>query len=101
MSRRNIQRPIYTDGDVRGKKAWSPEEDDLLRDLVLRLGTGNWPLLAASLVPRTGKQCRERWFNHLADDVKKGDWTEEEDNTILAMQKIYGNQWAKIVSFLF
>jgi hypothetical protein len=100
MSRRNLPRAVYTDGDVRGKKIWSTEEDHLLRDLVLQHGTGNWPLLATSLAPRTGKQCRERWFNHLDDDVKKGNWTEEEDNIILTMQKIHGNQWAKIVRFL-
>jgi hypothetical protein len=99
MSRRNIQRPVYTNGEVRGKKAWSTDEDDLLRGLVLRLGTENWSTIAAFLVSRTGKQCRERWLNHLTGDVNKGDWTEEEDNTILAMQKIYGNQWAKIVTF--
>ena len=28
---------------------------------------------------RVGKQCRERWFNHLYLEVKKGEWTAEED----------------------
>jgi hypothetical protein len=27
------------------------------------------------LVPlNIGKQCRERWYNHLDPDVKRGDW---------------------------
>jgi len=87
----------YSDGmEYRGKKTWTAEEDRTLKDLVQAHGVGNWSILASQLTPRTGKQCRERWFNHLADDVKKGSWTEEEDRIIIAMQKKYGNQWAKI-----
>ena len=26
-----------------------------------------------------GKQCRERWRNHLRPELNKGDWTVEED----------------------
>ncbi|KAK7817845.1 transcription factor myb98, partial [Quercus suber] len=28
---------------------------------------------------RIGKQCRERWHNHLRPDIKKDTWSEEED----------------------
>lgn len=87
----------FSDGmEYRGKKTWTADEDRTLKDLVQAHGVGNWSILASRLTPRTGKQCRERWFNHLADDVKKGSWTEEEDRIIIAMQKKYGNQWAKI-----
>lgn len=88
---------VYSDSlEYRGKKTWTSEEDRILRELVNDHGVGNWSILASTLTGRTGKQCRERWFNHLADDVKKGSWTEEEDRIIIAMQKKYGNQWAKI-----
>ena len=45
--------------------------------MVLRHGAGNikWSVIAAQLPGRIGKQCRERWFNHLDPDIKKGDWT--------------------------
>mmetsp|Transcript_97508 Transcript_97508/g.278838 ORF Transcript_97508/g.278838 Transcript_97508/m.278838 type:complete len:309 (-) Transcript_97508:332-1258(-) len=49
---------------------------------------------------RSGKQCRERWHNHLNPDVKKGSWTEEEDEIILSMQAELGNAWAKITKML-
>lgn len=92
---------LYPDRiEFRGKKTWSSEEDSILKELVNAHGVGNWSILASRLSPRTGKQCRERWFNHLADDVKKGSWTEEEDRIIIAMQKRYGNQWAKITKKL-
>ena len=34
-------------------------------------------IIADSLPNRTGKQCRERWYNHLSGGIKKGEWTEE------------------------
>ncbi|RYY83296.1 hypothetical protein EON63_11550, partial [archaeon] len=53
-------------------------------------------LIAQSLPERTGKQCRERFHNHLEQGIKKGDWTEEEDRVIITLQRIIGNQWAKV-----
>jgi len=41
---------------------------------------------------RSGKQCRERWVNHLKPEVKKGGWTHEEDELILQKQAELGNQ---------
>lgn len=45
---------------------------------------------------RLGKQCRERWFNHLDPTLKKGKWTAEEDRVILELQKKLGNKWCEI-----
>ncbi|GMH78427.1 hypothetical protein TL16_g07798 [Triparma laevis f. inornata] len=63
-------------------------------------GTTKWSLVADELRSRSGKQCRERYHNHLDPTVKKGSWTKEEDELILSLQKEYGNAWAKITSFL-
>lgn len=49
---------------------------------------------------RTGKQCRERWKNHLSPQIKKGDWTSEEDNIIMEMKSQLGNQWTRISKYL-
>ncbi|KAJ1429282.1 Homeodomain-like protein, partial [Ochromonadaceae sp. CCMP2298] len=57
-------------------------------------------LVAESLPERTGKQCRERWHNHLGAGIKKGEWTEEEDRIIITMKRTIGNQWAKITKML-
>jgi myb proto-oncogene protein len=32
-----------------------------------------------SLPGRIGKQCRERWHNHLDPNIKKDKWNPEED----------------------
>ena len=56
---------------------WTSEEDERLKHLVEEHGTGNWSLIGDFFVDRTGKQCRERWTNHLSPGLKKGEWTEE------------------------
>lgn len=49
---------------------------------------------------RNSKQCRERYVNHLQPDIKKGHWTEEEDNTIIRLQSEMGNAWSTISAYL-
>lgn len=84
----------------RSKRCWTGEEDEQLVQLVHIHGTGNWSVIAEQLGNRTGKQCRERWHNHLNPDVKKGEWSNEEDRIIIQMQAKLGNQWAKITKML-
>lgn len=84
----------------KAKKPWSQEEDDRLLELTKIHGTVAWTVIAEHLPQRTGKQCRERYHNHLQTDIKKGDWTEEEDRLIVELQAEYGNQWAKITKSL-
>jgi transcriptional activator Myb len=68
--------------------------------LVERYGPKKWTLIARHLKGRIGKQCRERWHNHLNPSIKKSPWTEEEDNIIYQAHKQWGNQWAKISKLL-
>jgi Myb-like DNA-binding domain len=82
------------------KRTWSTDEDVLLQELVDEHGTTNWSLIASGLDNRTGKQCRERYHNHLQQGIRKGGWSEEEDKIIFGMQAKIGNQWAKITKML-
>jgi hypothetical protein len=63
-------------------------------------GASNWSQIAHNLEGRIGKQCRERWHNHLNPDIKKNRWTEEEDAKILDLHLRYGNRWSEIAKFL-
>src|SRR6056300_1305340 len=46
---------------------------------------------------RIGKQCRERWHNHLNPAISKAPWSEDEDRTILTCHRDgTGGQWAKM-----
>ena len=53
---------------------WTAEEDDLVRGLVAAHGTKKWSLIAQNLEGRLGKQCRERWYNHLDPAIKRTPW---------------------------
>lgn len=82
------------------KKSWSPNEDAQLLKLVERHGTLNWVMISEHLPSRSGKQCRERYHNHLRPNVKKGDWTDEEDRLIRELHSKFGNAWAEITKAL-
>uniref|UniRef100_A0A182PPM3 Uncharacterized protein n=1 Tax=Anopheles epiroticus TaxID=199890 RepID=A0A182PPM3_9DIPT len=82
------------------KGPWTKEEDDKVVALVAKYGPKKWTLIARHLRGRIGKQCRERWHNHLNPNIKKSAWTDEEDKLIYEAHKQYGNQWAKIAKLL-
>ena len=82
------------------KGAWQPDEDARVIELVSKLGAKKWSTIAAHLPGRIGKQCRERWHNHLNPAISKEPWTEDEDRTILVEHARVGNKWAEIASKL-
>ncbi|KAK9538289.1 hypothetical protein VZT92_003473 [Zoarces viviparus] len=82
------------------KGPWTKEEDERVLKLVQTFGVKRWSLIAKQLLTRNGKQCRERWHNHLNPTVKKSSWTLEEDLTICQVHQRLGNRWADISKML-
>ncbi|KAG5616458.1 hypothetical protein H5410_016282 [Solanum commersonii] len=83
------------------KGAWSPEEDQNLKDYVMRFGIWNWNLMPKFAgLSRTGKSCRLRWVNYLHPDVKRGPFTMQERETVIKMYQQLGNRWAAIAGKL-
>lgn len=68
----------------------------LITELVRQHGNKTWAIVANALPLRTGKQCRERWHNHLDPMINKGEWTEEEDLQLIEAHRAMGNRWADI-----
>ncbi|CDH53918.1 myb-like dna-binding protein bas1 [Lichtheimia corymbifera JMRC:FSU:9682] len=81
---------------------WTPEEDNLLRLAVQLYGdkTEKWSKIAACVPGRTNKNCRKRWFHSLDPSLRKGPWTEEEDQLLREGVMKHPNQWSKIADML-
>ncbi|MCE3214783.1 DNA binding transcription coactivator transcription factor [Datura stramonium] len=82
------------------KGPWSKEEDEVITELVKKYGPKKWSTIAQHLPGRIGKQCRERWHNHLNPGINKEAWTQEEELTLIRAHQIYGNKWAELTKFL-
>jgi len=82
------------------KGPWTKEEDETVIQLVKKHGQKQWSFIAKQLQGRLGKQCRERWYNHLNPDIKKCEWSEEEDKVIIEAHAKCGNRWAEIAKLL-
>ncbi|WVZ69140.1 hypothetical protein U9M48_017976 [Paspalum notatum var. saurae] len=75
------------------KGLWSPEEDEKLYNHIIRYGVGCWS-------SRCGKSCRLRWINYLRPDLKRGSFSQQEEDAIVGLHEILGNRWSQIASHL-
>ncbi|XP_022772459.1 transcription factor MYB41-like [Durio zibethinus] len=83
------------------KGPWTPEEDQKLVHHIKQHGHGSWralPRLAG--LNRCGKSCRLRWTNYLKPDIKRGKFSQDEEQTILHLHSILGNKWSAIATHL-
>ncbi|KAG1355099.1 transcription factor LAF1-like [Cocos nucifera] len=83
------------------KGLWSPDEDQKLRDYILRHGHGCWSTVPAKAgLQRNGKSCRLRWINYLRPGLKRGFFSAEEEATVIKLHATLGNKWAQIAMHL-
>nr|KYP50299.1 Myb-related protein Myb4 [Cajanus cajan] len=83
------------------KGTWTPEEDMKLIAYVTRYGCWNWRQLPKFAgLARCGKSCRLRWMNYLRPNLKRGNFTKEEEECIIRMHKDLGNRWSAIAAEL-
>ncbi|KAJ8464965.1 hypothetical protein OPV22_027517 [Ensete ventricosum] len=80
---------------------WSPDEDQKLRDFILKHGHGCWSSVPARAgLQRNGKSCRLRWINYLRPGLKHSDFTPEEEGIVMKLHTILGNKWSQIAMHL-
>ena len=82
------------------KGPWTEQEDKKLIELVEKFGAEKWAYISKYFPDRIGKQCRERWFNHLNPSVNKTSWSEEEEWILFIQHKNLGNKWSQLCKFL-
>ncbi|RVW13236.1 Transcription factor MYB34 [Vitis vinifera] len=83
------------------RRPWTKEEDQKLIDCKTSNDHLSWPDIAMQAgLERSGKSCRERWNNCVSPHVKRGNFSQEEDDTIIRLQCVHGNRWAYIATQL-
>ena len=85
--------------DKKRRKKFTQEEDELLKELVEKLGVRKWDQIAQHVPGRTGRQCRDRYRNYLVPGYFNGQWTEEEDNLIRQKFAELGPRWSTMKAY--
>ncbi|CAN0898528.1 MYB-like transcription factor 4 [Linum grandiflorum] len=75
------------------KGAWSREEDERLVSYIKSHGEGGWRSL-----PKSAGLLR--WMNYLRPDLKRGNFTFQEDELIIRLHSLLGNKWSVIAGKL-
>jgi hypothetical protein len=78
------------------RRAFTPEEDAKLVEIVTQHSHLNWQEIAPLLEGRSARQCRERWAEYLKPGIRVEPWTELEDNLLLRQIELHGHRWATI-----
>jgi hypothetical protein len=78
------------------RRKFTPEDDDLLRNLVTQHGSTDWSVIAQNFQDRTARQCRDRWRHYVSPEVLTGSWTKADEETLLAKVQEIGPRWATI-----
>ncbi|GBG26394.1 Transcription factor MYB3R-3 [Hondaea fermentalgiana] len=73
-----------SDDQDRKPNYWTPAEDAALKAAVDRFGDASWKNIASAVPGRTSTQCIQRWKKVLKPGLKKGHWSTEEDNLLVA-----------------
>nr|AAO49413.1 MYB4 [Dendrobium sp. XMW-2002-4] len=77
------------------KGGWTADEDNLLMAYINTHGEGKWTTVSYNAgLKRSGKSCRLRWLNYLSPKIKRGNFSEEEDDLIIRLHKLLGNRLA-------
>eukprot|EP01022_Parablepharisma_sp_SALTPOND_P008452 TRINITY_DN136044_c1_g1_i1.p1 TRINITY_DN136044_c1_g1~~TRINITY_DN136044_c1_g1_i1.p1 ORF type:complete len:380 (-),score=22.89 TRINITY_DN136044_c1_g1_i1:272-1411(-) len=88
------------------KSPWGEREDGLLKEIMRINHDLSWTAIAekfnakTSASKRTGKQCRERWRNHLDPKINKDPWNDSEDIILLKAHLKDKNKWREIAKRL-
>ena len=95
--KRNTRRPWSAEEDVQLKNIMKARESNCAKEGGKAAGRISWLEVAKQVPGRSSKQCRDRWLS-INPDVDKREWTQEEDELLIALYQKYQNRWVKIAS---
>jgi pre-mRNA-splicing factor CDC5/CEF1 len=75
---------------------WKNTEDEILKAAVMKYGLNQWSRISSLLVRKSAKQCKERWYEWLDPQIKKTEWTRDEEEKLLHLAKMFPCQWRTI-----
>ena len=82
-------------GEVSRKQPrfWTTQDDEFLRTAVMKHGEQYWTKVAKEVPNRNAKECVQRWKKVLAPGLKKGKWSDAEDQSLIALIEKHGQNW--------
>jgi hypothetical protein len=97
----SVKSKVSSPSPKRTLRLWTTEEDRVLLETIATNDYNLiWPKIAAAIPGRTGKQCRERYLNHLKPSVKLTSWSVAEDAMIFRLYSVEGSKWSRMVKHL-
>ena len=94
----SLQQQYQVQGGQKG--TWTEDEDERLKVMVVEHGAKGWNYIASMLPGRVGKQCRERWHNHLDPNITRDKWTLDEDKQLMSLYLEHGKKWSLIAKYM-
>jgi hypothetical protein len=91
------KRPDYS-ASRRPQERWTSSEDRLLHLAVEHHGVQRWARIAGDVGGgRTRSQCAQRWTRVVNPKLRKGNWSFEEEEKLIASVQIHGTKaWGKV-----
>ncbi|KAF9534376.1 hypothetical protein CPB83DRAFT_931095 [Crepidotus variabilis] len=86
-------------GITRPRHTWDPESDRALIQAVELYGHDNWHLVASRVSDHaTPSQCQVRWTKSVDPAIKRGPWTNDEDDRLRKAVEGYGQSWIQVAT---
>jgi len=79
---------------------WRNTEDEILKAAVMKYGLNQWSRIASLLHRKAAKQCKARWYEWLDPNIKKTEWSREEEEKLLHLAKLMPTQWRTIAPII-